>query len=486
MRRQTQLKGGRPRGDRDGMFDATTTGELLLKLRDSLALDQHPAEQHLLDRFSFAFSDPRSRQPNHGPILTGEARWFPECAPYSGFRDRPAILVTMPGGLGVVLSGGGARGAYEVGVLNYIFGELAQREGRDPNPSVLSGTSVGAVNGTFLASAIGETTEGVSEMVRLWEELELQDVLGFGIRQAAGLYRVLLGGREAAGIFDPRPLSMIVGRSIRWRRLRQNVKSGRISALTVTTTNVPTGHPVVFVDSAPGIGLPKGLGIHALVRQANIGQHHVLASAAIPLVFPSVEIGNELHCDGGLRLNTPMAPAIHLGMDKLLIVGLSTPHHPDDSSLEDGRYPGAPFLLGKVLNAFLLDHVNTDILEIDRINDFLRDGITAYGDGFLDKINEASKKRGALAKRRIVRSLVLRPTVDIGRVAAEHLETNRARFGKLLGRAFLGLLDVGEGADADLASYLLFDGDFAKRLIQMGRADAHERRDEIADFLFGS
>ena len=239
------------------------------------------------------------------------------------------------------------------------------------------------------------------------------------------------------------------------------------------------------MDAAPGVGVPASLGIHALVRRAQIGQHHVLASAAIPLVFPPVEIGTELHCDGGLRLNTPMAPSIHLGMDRLLVVGLSTPHQPDDKSLADGRFPGATFLLGKVLNAFLLDHVNTDLLEVERINDFLRDGIAAFGPEFLERLNETAKKRGAMTTRRVVNSLVLRPSVDIGRVAAEHLANNRARFGKILGRAFLGLLDVGEGADADLASYLLFDGRFARRLIQMGRDDAHAKRDEIVEFLFG-
>ena len=392
----------------------------------------------------------------------------------------------MDGGLGLVLSGGGARGAYEVGVLSYIFGELSVREGRTPDIKTITGTSVGAVNGAFLGSVMGEdTVDASAEMVRLWEELELPDVLGFGLRQAAGLYRVILGGKEAAGVFDPGPLSRIVGRSIKWRRLRQNIKTGRLKALAITTTNVPTGHPVIFVDAAPGVGIPASLGIHALVRRAKIGQHHVLASAAIPVIFPPVEIGTELHCDGGLRLNTPMAPAIHLGMDRLFVIGLSTPHQPDDTSLADGRFPGATFLLGKVLNAFLLDHVNTDLLEMERINDFLRDGVEAFGSEFLERINKAAKKRGAMTTRRVVNSMVLRPNIDIGRVAADHLANNRARFGKILGRAFLGLLDVGEGADADLASYLLFDGDFAKKLIRMGRDDAHAQRDKIAEFFFG-
>jgi len=387
-------------------------------------------------------------------------------------------------GLGLILSGGGARGAYEVGVLEYIFSEFLDAQGKPPKVDLISGTSVGAVNGAFVASNIHDVPHAVKQLVSLWTGLELPDVLGFGLRQAAGLYRVLLGGAEARGVFDPTNLSALVGRNIRWRSLRRNIRTGALQALTVSTTRVGTGQPVIFVDAAPGLGIPKSLGLHALVRRAKIGQHHVLASAAIPLIFPSVEIGDEIHCDGGLRLNTPMGPSIHLGMNRLLVVGLSTPHVAGRSAMRDGQYPGAPFMLGKVLNAFLLDHVNTDLLEVQRINDFLKDGIRAYGPEFLDRINDAAKARGALAPRRLLSSLVLRPSVDIGQVASNYLASNRVRFGRSLGRAFISLLDVGAGADADLASYLLFDGGFAQTLIEMGRRDAHARRSEIEAFFF--
>jgi NTE family protein len=388
-------------------------------------------------------------------------------------------------GLGLILSGGGARGAYEVGVLQYIFSEFVDGQGNTPKVDLISGTSVGAVNGAFVASAIGDVPSAVKQLVSVWTELELADVLGFGFRQAAGLYRVLLGGSgRARGIFDPAPLSALVGRNVRWRKLRQNIRSGALRALTVSTTHVGTGQPVIFVDAAPGVGIPESLGLHALVRRARIGQHHVLASAAIPLVFPAVEIGDEIHCDGGLRLNTPMGPSVHLGMDRLLVIGLSTPHTDGRRAVQDGKYPGATYMLGKVLNAFLLDHVNTDLLEVQRINDFLRDGVRAYGPEFLDRINEAARARGALAQRRLLSSLVLRPSTDIGQVASEYLASNRVRFGKSLGRAFISMLDVGAGADADLASYLLFDGGFAQTLVEMGRRDAHARRAEIEAFLF--
>ncbi len=372
-----------------------------------------------------------------------------------------------------------------MGVLEYIFTEFVDARGNAPKVDLISGTSVGAVNGAFVASAMGEMPGALKELVSIWAELELPQVLGFGLRQAAGLYRVLLGGTgQARGVFDPAPLSALVGRTVRWRRLRQNIRSGALRALTVSTTHVGTGQPVIFVDAAPGVGIPESLGLHALVRRARIGQHHVLASAAIPLIFPAVEIGNEIHCDGGLRLNTPMGPSVHLGMNRLLVVGLSTPHSGEPRAVQDGKYPGATYMLGKVLNAFLLDHVNTDLLEVQRINDFLHDGIRAYGPEFLGRINDAATARGALTERRLLNSLVLRPTTDIGGVAADYLASNRVRFGKSLGRAFISMLDVGAGADADLASYLLFDGGFAQTLIEMGRRDAHAKRAEIEAFLF--
>ena len=389
---------------------------------------------------------------------------------------------SMNSGLGVILSGGGARGAYEAGVLEYAFGDLARRVGRTPQLGVISGTSVGAVNGTYLASTADDTASAVSDLRRMWCELELADVLSFGFRQAAGLHRVILGGKRATGIFDASPLASMVGEGIRWRKLGRNLRAGKLRALVVSATHVPTGRPVVFVDRSPDTPVPQGFSANVQVRALRIGPAHVLASASIPLVFPPVRVGRELHCDGGLRLNTPMAPALHMGMNRLLVIGVSDPGH-RRVPLQTGRYPGASFMLGKVLNAFLLDHLNSDLEELHRINSYLKDGVAAYGPEFVKRINQASKARGGMA-RRIVNDLVIRPSVDLGLIASEYLKSHRARFGAALGRSFLRMLDVGTHGDSDLASYLLFDGEYARELIDLGRKDAAARRDELEAILF--
>lgn len=391
---------------------------------------------------------------------------------------------TSPGTLGLVLSGGGSRGAYEVGVLSYALGDLVKRVGRAPLIDVISGTSVGAVNGAFMASTVDDLSRGLVQLETMWAKLQLADVLTFGVRQAVALRRVLLGGRRATGIFDATPLVKLVGQNIDWRRLARNIRKGHLKAFTVSATKVTTGQPTVFIDATPGYPLPPPFTPQVRICGQRIGPAHVLASAAIPLIFAPIPIGSSLHCDGGLRLNTPLAPAIHLGADRLFVVGCSDPFSDGQSGLARGRYPGAPFLLGKVLNAFLIDHLNSDLQELRKMNAMLEDGIAVYGEDFVEKMSAAAAKRGE-PKRRILDTFAIHPSVDLGHIASDHLGKNRLRFGATLGRQFLRLLDVGEGGDADLASYLLFDGAYARELIALGRADARKRRDELEAFLYG-
>lgn len=383
--------------------------------------------------------------------------------------------------LALIMSGGGARGAYEVGVLSWILGDLVKRRGRWPLRFVC-GTSVGAINGAFVASNAHDPAPGMERLEAMWRELTLANVLGFNVMQATRLHRVVLGGRRGGGVFDATPMTAIIRAGIDYRQLARNLRTGELGAFTATATHVRTGRPICFVDRAPGVPLPVGMPRQVVVRAAHIMPHHVLASAAIPVVFPPVSIRTDLYCDGGLRLNTPLSPAIHLGADKVFVVGLST--EVEAPQISSGRYPGLPFLLGKVLDAFMLDHVNLDLEELGRVNDLIADGVAAFGEEFVDKLNAAGAARGA-PPRRHVEPFTIRPSVDLGLIAADFLRRERLALKRQLGRTLLRLIDVGEGAQAaDLASYLLFDGGFASELITLGRKDACARSDEIEAFLY--
>ena len=387
----------------------------------------------------------------------------------------------------MILSGGGARGAYEVGVLWYVFDDLVRLLGAPPRIGILCGTSVGAINACFLAAHLGDPVLGLRRLVELWTDLELTRVLGFGVKQLVSLPRVLLGGGDGSGFFDVRPMAELVQREISWRAVSRCLRKQLLRALTVSCTEVSTGRTVVFMQTAPHLVIPPTAPPRTLIRAARVGPHHALASAAIPLLFPPVRIDDELYLDGGLRQNTPIAPALRLGATHIFAIGSSREiagrvvrepaHH------ENVRAPGAAFLLGKVLNAFLLDHIDVDIELLTRINSVLVDGTRAYGPGFAQSLSAEARKRGA-PEYRYVRCLRVRPSEDIGALANEHVRRGRLRGDPLLTKRLFQLLDMGvDGGEADLASYLLFDGPFCRRLIEMGRSDAHARRDELLEFF---
>lgn len=386
----------------------------------------------------------------------------------------------------MILSGGGARGAYEVGVLWYVFDDLSRMRGAPPKIDILCGTSVGAVNACYLAAHLADPVLGMRRLVHLWSELQITSVLGFGARQFAGIPRLLMGGGDAGtGLFDVKPMADLVQREISWRAVARTLRKRQLRALTISTTEVSTGRTVVFMQTAPDVTIPPTAPPRTLFKSDHIGPHHALASAAIPLLFPPVRIDDELYLDGGLRQNTPIAPALRLGATHIFAIGSSREVQGTqlrEQGASESRAPGAAFLLGKVLNAFLLDHVDVDLELLRRLNNVIVDGTNAYGPAFLEAMSREAERRNQPAYR-YVRPFEIRPSEDIGKLASDHV-----RKGKLMGNPFLtkrllNLVDIGAGDESDLASYLLFDGHFCRQLIEMGRSDAHARRDEILAFF---
>jgi NTE family protein len=402
----------------------------------------------------------------------------------------------------LVLSGGGARGAYEAGVLSYIFSDLAEELGRPAHFDVVTGSSVGAIHAAYTAATQGEPDAG-ERLTAIWRSLSFEKVLDVS---AAGLLRIplqllrgparvegLLAGRVAApdrlpGLFGTAALEDIVLRSIDWKAIRRNLDSGALSALAVVATEIATGRSVVFVDSAAKSLPPWTRDPYIVERRDRIERDHTLASAAIPLLFPAVRIGSTFYCDGGLRLNTPLVPALRLGADRVLIVGLRypAPAHEQDRTARR-RLKGSqslPYLAGKALNALLLDRIDTDVDRLRLFNAILESGAKTYGSEFLREINKPIIVHRNTPYR-IVEDLYLQPSRDLGELAGQCLK-RRARSGGLrgwIGRNVTRYATLGADEEADLLSYLFFDHCYAEHLIELGRNDAHAAREELLKFF---
>jgi NTE family protein len=267
--------------------------------------------------------------------------------------------------------------------------------------------------------------------------------------------------------------------------LARAVRRGLLRAVSVSATEIATGRTTLFVDTAPDVPLPDAINPRVVVKSGIVGPQHALASAAIPLVFPPVRVGSALYCDGGLRQNTPIAPAIRLGAEKVLVIGLTREVRGvtvnEGGAAPSEVVPSASFLLGKMLNAFLLDHVNTDVELLQRINQILTDVESVGGQGVLDRLSQHALARGGEVYRK-VDVAVVRPSQDIGRIAGQHVRTGKFS-GSLIAKQLMRALDMGAADESDLASYLLFDGAFAKKLIDLGRADAEAMRDRLVAFF---
>ena len=400
----------------------------------------------------------------------------------------------------VVLSGGGARGAYEAGVLRFILDELPGRTGITPDFEIVSGTSVGAIHACFLAATADETERRGQRLVEIWDRMRVQEIFRFTVRDWLRLPKRFFGVKRVAkqlrdgqrpdrlyGLLDTEPLERLVLQAIPWRGIRRNVRSGRIDTVCVAATQVATGRAVVFCDSHRPELPPWASGSNIRMQRIRLSPLHALASAAIPLLFPSVRVGARYYADGGLRLNTPLAPAVRLGANRILVIGLTQEARPTTSEAlaqeRTAEFGNPMYLFGKVLNALMLSPIDADVARLHFVNDIIETGSKVFGDDFLSRLNAGLDPSGNRPLRRI-EDLVIRPSEDLGRMAAEVVRNDP----KLELGAFLGLLRRSTGAgstakEADLLSYLLFDAAYARPLADLGYKDAEARQDELAAFF---
>jgi NTE family protein len=402
------------------------------------------------------------------------------------------VSLTPPSSkVGLVLAGGSARGAYEVGVVRYITEDIAHELGRPLPIDVISGTSAGSINAIMLAAHADQPAARGTMLAKQWTDLDVEDVVRPSpvefLRIAAGLLgrgkRDAPAGRRRGGVFDPSAIERIVRSGAPAGAIREHIGAGRLQALSISTTHVASGRTVIFVQRRDG-GVPaQGSDPTMVMQPADITADHALASAAVPLLFPAVDIDGHFYCDGGLRQNVPLSPARRLGADRLVVVNPryirdQTPA-PDLAEAREREYPGPLFLFGKAMNALLLDRIENDIQRVQKLNAVLTAGARRYGPGFRAALNEELGRAGESALRPMD-VVYIRSSQDIGVLAAEYARS--AQFAKrargLVGRV---LRRFAEGeTEADLLSYVLFDGEFAGRLIEIGRSDARARHDELA------
>lgn len=390
------------------------------------------------------------------------------------------------GRVGVVLGGGGARGAYEVGVLSGVQ-EILGKRGVPFTCDVFVGSSIGALNAAWLASHAQEADMGTQSLVAEWLALKLED----SVRLHTNALRKVQGtvAERAFSLLDPRAIEALTEKRIPWTQLHYNLASGLVHALAVTGLNVATGKSTVFAQLSPDASYRASRDPRRNALLVRMRAEHVLASSAFPLLFPARKVDGTVYCDGGLRQNTPIAPALRAGSDKLLIISLlarknrakqvSVPQ----AQIEQARvqaFPSPLYLLGKLLTALLLNPLEYDLQVLDRFNRLVEVLEEELDPDELRRVRDVLTRSRGVPYRRVP-TLVFEPSRDIGHMAGEFLERRTAR--SLTTLALKRMNRLSRTWEADFMSFILFDGEFARELIELGRRDAHERENEVVAFF---
>ncbi len=387
-----------------------------------------------------------------------------------------------PGLTALVLSGGGARGAYAVGVMQAIV-EVLGLTARDQSPfQIFSGTSVGSINASFLASQAHRGDLGIYHLQQIWTGLGVNTHLR--LRGNVGDLRALATGWFSKALLDVSPLERLVHDNVDFEQLHRNVADNRVAALLLSAFNIGTAQTTIFAEQHPTLAVRPSKDPTRVEVRGPIQGEHILASSAMPFVFPARHIDGHFYCDGGVRFNTPIAPAIRAGAERLVVISLQPPVQQQLRADPIDEYPSVPFLAGRLLDALLLDPFEYDLDVLERFNRLTSALQEALPRHTLEKIRQVLvETRGA--PYRNLQTLVFSPSEDLGRLANQHLREHLSSY-KLgaIPRYFLRkAANPNAGWEADWAAYVLFDGKYAERLMELGLRDGYARRDKILAFF---
>ena len=383
----------------------------------------------------------------------------------------PVTPATNLRGLSLVLSGGGARAAYQVGVLQFL-----SREFPFAIPEILTGVSAGGINAAFLAARQEPLPRRVDELAEMWSSLRIdevfrvdQDLWWRAVRWAG---RLVSGGksplRPAKSLVDTQPLRELLARELYANSdgliegISQSLRAGWLSAFALTASSYTTGQSITWVQTREDCAMPAWERPQRKSEACALRVDHVMASAALPFFFPAIEIDGAWYGDGGIRQTAPLSPAIHLGATRILAVTTryaKTREEADRPVIT--AYPPPAQVAGVLFNAIFLDLIDGDAMHLRQINDLIADLPPERRDGL-----------------RPIRLFVLRPSEDLGRLANAY-EAELPKGFRFLTRG----LGTKETRSNDMLSLVMFQTDYCRRLIELGESDARKRRDEFAAFF---
>lgn len=372
----------------------------------------------------------------------------------------------LPPKVGLILTGGGARAAYQVGVLRAIAAMLP-KGARNPFP-VICGTSAGAINAASLAVAARNFHEGVRQLVDVWENFHVDQVyrsdpIGVFFNSVRILASLVFNKHDAISLLDDSPLTKLLVHRLPFRGIQKSIKSGDLHALGITAWGYTSGQSVTFYQGVKDIAAwdrERRVGI-----STNIGVEHLVGSSAIPFLFPAMRINREYFGDGSMRQFAPISPALHLGAERILVIGVhdTLNEHPDRA--RTASYPPMAQIAGHVMNSIFLDSLDTDLERLQRINEIIQ-------------LIPRETLENSSMQLRPIETLIISPSEAINKIAEQYAHT----LPRTMRLAYRAIGAMGRDGST-LLSYLLFEKPFCQALIKLGYQDTMSRKNEVLQFI---